>query len=171
MTSRNTLSKLGALASLSLLAACADSATQPTSLAAPAAVSLARGGISANEKLCQKGGYLTLARADGTTFTTQKECTSYARSGGAFWPPAVIDVVGVVDNGAFNFNVTAANLQPGSTVYVYATGFSYGYGPLVDGSVSLGVGTVCGQGYTNWYASGTTITGATIESVRVTGCP
>src|SRR5687768_14325842 len=122
MTLRNTLSKACALAILSLLAACADSLTEPASLAAPSAVSFAKGGPSANERLCRKGGYRTLARADGTTFTAQKDCTSYARGGGAFWPPAVIDVVGVVADGSFNFNVSTANLQPGSTVYVYATG-------------------------------------------------
>jgi hypothetical protein len=172
MTSRSTLSKLCALAMLSLLAACADSVTQPATLA-PTEALFAKGGSGANAKLCRKGGYLTLARADGSTFATEKDCTSYARDGGAFWPPAVLDVVGEVVNGglSFNFNVSAQYLQPGSMVHIYATGIDYTFGPLVDGSIGIGTGTVCGLGITDWYATGVTITGAIIESEHLTGCP
>ena len=171
MTFRNTHPILNAVAILSLLASCADSVTQPASLAAPSAASFAKGASVANAKQCHKGGYLTRARADGTIFANQRDCTSFARGGGVFWPAAVLDVIGVVDGGSFNFNVTAQHLLPGSTVHIYATGIDYSFGPLVDGSLSAGVGTVCGQGYTDWYAAGTTITGATIESAHVTGCP
>lgn len=172
MTLRSTISKLSAIAMLSLLAACGDSVTQPASLAAPSEASLAKGVSGANAKLCHKGGYLTLARADGTTFADQKDCMSYAKGGGEFWPPAVIDAVGVVNDGvSFNFNVTAMHLMPGSTLHILATGIDYSFGPLVDGSIGVGTATICGQGYTDWYATGTTITGATIESAHFTGCP
>ena len=41
-----------------------------------------KGGNSANAKLCQKGGWTTLYRSDGTTFANQDECVSYGANGG-----------------------------------------------------------------------------------------
>ena len=81
-------------------------------------------------------------------------------------------MTGVVNDGvSFNFNVSGMNLKPGTMVHVIATGFDYSFGPLVDGSIGIGVATICGQGYTDWHATGITITGATIESAHLTGCP
>ena len=47
-----------------------------------AAVASASGGNSANAKLCQKGGWQTLVRSDGSTFTNEEACVSYAAGGG-----------------------------------------------------------------------------------------
>jgi hypothetical protein len=41
-----------------------------------------KGGNSPNAKLCQKGGWTTLYRSDGTTFANQDECVSYGANGG-----------------------------------------------------------------------------------------
>ena len=49
---------------------------------------LAGGGNSANAKLCQKGAWMNLVRADGTTFVDQAACVSYGASGGTPVPPA-----------------------------------------------------------------------------------
>jgi hypothetical protein len=47
-----------------------------------AAAALAGGGNSANAKLCQKGGWQTLVRSDGSSFANQGACVSYAAQGG-----------------------------------------------------------------------------------------
>ena len=44
------------------------------------------GGNSGNAKLCQKGGWMNLVRADGTTFANQDECVAYGASGGTIAP-------------------------------------------------------------------------------------
>ena len=44
------------------------------------------GGNSANAKLCQKGGWMNLVRADGTPFASETECVSYGASGGTVLP-------------------------------------------------------------------------------------
>jgi hypothetical protein len=40
------------------------------------------GGNSANAKLCQKGGWQTLYRSDGSSFVSEEACVSYAAEGG-----------------------------------------------------------------------------------------
>jgi hypothetical protein len=47
-----------------------------------AAIASAGGGNSANAHLCQKGGWSTLARTDGSPFASQDDCVSYAAQGG-----------------------------------------------------------------------------------------
>jgi hypothetical protein len=47
--------------------------------AAPAGA--AAGGNSANAKLCQKDGWKTLYRGDGSTFANQGDCVSYGAQG------------------------------------------------------------------------------------------
>jgi hypothetical protein len=42
----------------------------------------AGGGNSANAQACQQGGWQHLTRADGTSFTNQGDCVSYAAQGG-----------------------------------------------------------------------------------------
>lgn len=50
-------------------------------------VALAGGGNSANAQACQKGGWMTLVRADKTPFTNQGGCVSYAAKGGTLTTP------------------------------------------------------------------------------------
>ena len=40
------------------------------------------GGNSPNAKLCQKGGWQLLVRADGSSFANEQDCVSYAARGG-----------------------------------------------------------------------------------------
>jgi hypothetical protein len=42
------------------------------------------GGNSANAKACQKGGWMSMVGADGTTFANQGACVSYGAQGGTF---------------------------------------------------------------------------------------
>lgn len=47
-----------------------------------ASANAGRGGNSANAKACQKGGWHTLLRSDGSSFRNQGACVSYAAHGG-----------------------------------------------------------------------------------------
>jgi hypothetical protein len=51
------------------------------SVVAAAPAGAAAGGNSDNAKLCQKEGWRTLYRGDGTTFASQGECVSYGAHG------------------------------------------------------------------------------------------
>ena len=63
--------------------ACAVAFCVVAVLSAGAAVSsAANGGNSANAKLCQKGGWQTLYRSDGSSFVGEEACVSYAAHGG-----------------------------------------------------------------------------------------
>jgi hypothetical protein len=82
------------------------------SLALMAAPSWAAGGNSANAKLCQAGGYPgDLLAQDGSAFTNDGKCTSYAARGGtiagvdAFAEPAV--------GGEFTASFSGFGLRPG----------------------------------------------------------
>ena len=52
------------------------------SLTVGVASATAGGGNSANAKKCQKGGWQTLIRSDGTSFASEGDCVSYAARGG-----------------------------------------------------------------------------------------
>ena len=47
-----------------------------------ATTALAGGGNSANAKSCQKNGWKSLYRSDGSTFANQDDCVSYSAHGG-----------------------------------------------------------------------------------------
>ncbi len=63
------------------------SAVALVALAVGASVASA-GGNSANAKLCQKGGWKDLVRADQTPFANQGACVSYAAQGGTLTAPS-----------------------------------------------------------------------------------
>ena len=69
---RRTLALTGALVALTLSVGVGTAA--------------AGGGNSAAAKACQKGGWQTLVRQDGTAFTNTGDCVSYAAHGGALVP-------------------------------------------------------------------------------------
>ena len=50
-----------------------------------AAAALADEGNSENAQLCQKNGWATLARSDGTAFDNQGDCVSYGAQGGTLF--------------------------------------------------------------------------------------
>ena len=70
------------------------------------ATATAGGGNSANAKLCQKGGWMSLVRSDGTSFNNQDECVSYAAKGGALQPKPPCTA------GSDNFSDDAGGSQP-----------------------------------------------------------
>ena len=62
-----------------LLVPCCAALALSVGLATAAA---GNGGNSANAKLCQKGGWQTLYRSDGSSFVSEEACVSYAANGG-----------------------------------------------------------------------------------------
>jgi hypothetical protein len=73
------------------------------------------GGNSANAKLCQKGGWQNLVRADQTPFADQDECVAYGATGGTPAPPtptADISLAAAPDVGFASTLVTATNAGP-----------------------------------------------------------
>jgi hypothetical protein len=64
-----------------LLACCAALA-----LSVGVATATAGGGNSENAKKCQKGGWQSLVRSDGSSFKNQDECVSYGAKGGVLQP-------------------------------------------------------------------------------------
>lgn len=53
-------------------------------------VSSAGAANSLNAKMCQKNGWTTLVRANGTTFTSEQACVSYAAKGGVLKRPQTV---------------------------------------------------------------------------------
>ena len=79
----------------------------------------APGGNSANAKLCQKGGWEDLQRSNGTTFTNQGACVSYAAHGGTLEPKSTSIVTvsfllgSLGDIGFCGIRVDVAGFAPG----------------------------------------------------------
>ena len=70
-----------------LLVCCAALAlTVGVTVAAAGGPKPGKGGNSANAKKCQKGGWKTLIRSDGSSFKNQGACVSYAAQGGTLTP-------------------------------------------------------------------------------------
>ena len=70
------------------------------------ATAYAGGGNSANAKLCQKDGWMTVQGSGGTQFTSQDACVSFGANGGTIVPkPPCIA-------GSENFSEDAPGLQP-----------------------------------------------------------
>jgi hypothetical protein len=70
----------------------------------------AKGGNSANAKLCQKNGWTTLYDTNGAPFASQGACVSYGAQGGVYGtPPAVAVLAWAYTNldGAPGFNPSA----------------------------------------------------------------
>jgi hypothetical protein len=66
--------------------------------AAPAVA--AKGGNSANAKLCQKGGWQNLFQSDGSGFASEGDCVSYGAHGGTIFTSAG-QAVCTADGGTF----------------------------------------------------------------------
>lgn len=96
------------------------------SVAQPA---MARGGNSANAKLCQKGGWELLQRTDGTTFSNQGACVSYSARGGDLVPIAPIrtpriytEQYTITDaHGGCDLNLYVEGLSPNTAYWLQAT--------------------------------------------------
>jgi len=76
-------------------------------LALSVGVATAIGGNSTNAKLCQKNGWKTLYRSDGSAFANQDACVAYAAKGGTFVTGGKLTIDLVV----VNRDLTSSNAQ------------------------------------------------------------
>jgi hypothetical protein len=70
------------------------------------------GGNSIDAKLCQRGGWQTLVRANGTTFKNDGACTSYGVKGGTLYRPvtATVTAADKVFDGTDTATITVCSL-------------------------------------------------------------
>jgi hypothetical protein len=79
----------------------------------------AKGGNSANAKLCQKGGWQHLMDASGSAFASQDQCVGYGASGGAIYALARIEVTATDPQPApdgFSVSTSGFGLEPTTLV-------------------------------------------------------
>jgi hypothetical protein len=115
-----------------------------------AALASAGGGNSANAKLCQKGGWQTLVRSDGSTFASEEACVSYAAHGtlfqaasispysqftGSFFQRVAVRGSGFTPNQTITFS--ESGLGPGGVVDSAGTVTSDSSGQFDSGADSL----------------------------------
>src|SRR5689334_10894903 len=97
------------------------------------ALAVAGGGNWANAKMCQKGGWQTLERSDGTAFATQSDCVSYAAGGGTVFAPtlSVPSPVSGAGVGSFtpDFTITGTGFHASSSGTL--TAFIPGLGTVI----------------------------------------
>jgi hypothetical protein len=113
----------------------------------------AGGGNSGAAHACQKGGWMNLIRSDGTPFTSEDDCVSYAAQGGTLKPKPTCTA------GSENFNEDAVGSQP--TTFAGGT-IDTAYGPA-------GVnppGGVFGPGF--GFANNNVFSGVTVNSFQLT---
>ena len=125
--------KVAGLAALVALAACAESPTAPPSMDAPDAPSYAK----ISDVQCKKNDWALSFTSTGASFSSQKDCTAYAKSGGSI---STLEIVSsrlseTVDGLVWSLDVRGINLQPGSEI------------TLVDGIQPVSGG---GAGFWKW---------------------
>jgi hypothetical protein len=126
------------------------------------ATATAGGGNSENAKKCQKGGWTTLTRADGTPFANQDECVSYAADGGTLTPKPTCTA------GSEDFSEYQDGSQP--TTFTGGTiDTAYGNEPIIGNAASGGV-LIQGTSSFGWFAPGTHLlwSGGGVNSFRLT---
>ena len=80
------------------------------------ATATAGNGGNSQKKLCLKGGWQTVYRSDGTSFTTQRECVSYVADGGTLTttrPPQGSQIDCELFGGTYSTD-PASDMFPGS---------------------------------------------------------
>ena len=123
---------------------------------ATATAATAAGGNSTNAKACQKGGWQNFVRTDGTTFSSETACVSYAAKGGTLTTPKTASQVDCESLGG-----TFTGPEPGNSLWTcnswtYATSTDYQFGMdtltadcVTDGGIDLLIIPV--QGGANGY--------------------
>ncbi len=74
-----------------LLVAVIAAVTASALLVSVSAAEAAKGGNSANAKLCQKGGWQDLVGSEGQSFASEEECVSHAAQGGTLREPTPLE--------------------------------------------------------------------------------
>jgi hypothetical protein len=128
--------------------------------------------------MCQKGGWSSFVRSDGSNFRNEGDCTSYGAQGGTYGSPAYLQVVpcSAPPNGVC-YGVSGSGLLPGSLVAFSldvgggGSNGSFRVGP--DGTIDQpGAASFSCQGggpySVSAYATGTTASNTPITSPTVT---
>jgi hypothetical protein len=139
------------------------------------ATATAGGGNSANAKLCQKGGWQTLVRSDGSSFANQDECVSYAAKGGTLssarlvWTTEIFDCSQIFET--CWGHLVGSGLAPNAEIEIHFSNPNpTSFVTLADASgnvESMGGVFICGANITGVYATSTLPSGATITSNTV----
>jgi hypothetical protein len=151
-------------------------ATAPAAWAAPSGGGK---GNTAAAKACQKGGWAGLVRSDGTAFTSEEACVSYAAKGGTLQPKptATLTVTNSIDPVARISEqiITGSGLLPDSEVLWTQTvegrePFSDVIGYVAgDGTLDTALAVPCGR-IVSATLSATTASGGTITADAYPGC-
>lgn len=125
-------------------------------------------------KQCQKNGWTSLYRSDGTTFASQDACVSYGAKGGQILtaPPTYIVLTAVTNycGGECFGYVEASGLLPGAPVSVYGgisggPSFLIGQGSVPqNGTLRYELGLSCGFKWSGIYIDSVTLSGQPIRS-------
>ena len=108
-----------------------------------AASRTAAGGNSDGAKRCQKDGWQTLVRANGSPFKDQGDCTSYAAKGGTPKAPQSIAVTTHAPaSAAYNTSFTVAATAPGGAVTYSSSGACTNVGAVFTMTSGTGICTV-----------------------------
>jgi len=142
---------------------------------------LARGGNSANAKLCQKGGWQTLQSSTGGTFTSEEACVSYGALGGTLFKPSVTANPTHVGEEVTSF-VTVVGFHPSSsgdlTIHVLPAGGTVSFlGIPTNATGGLPVFTTgftagaCTNGVTGAEITFTDVLGLHASTIVTLDCP
>ena len=93
---------------------------------------LGESGKSANAKQCQKGGWTTVVRADGTTFVDRAACLAYAARGGTFHQKATISFSRLV------YKPIVID-RPGQFWFAYVAGTGFTPSAPITFSITFGI--------------------------------
>lgn len=99
-------------------------------------------GNSGAAKACQKGGYLSLVGADGTTFKNVGACVSFAAHGGAFATGLVIPAgkTATLTNAQFGDEFPTMPLAPNTWTNCPGDSLAYGYQLNLGANVQIATG-------------------------------
>jgi hypothetical protein len=127
-------------------------------------------------KMCQKTGWTKLYRSDGTKFTSETDCVSYAAKGGKILTASPATLIASQDLQSDDpvpacplhctwGTITGTGLLPGATINVYTSEGLVGAGEIPsDGTFSLPSFIACGRGVSGLYATSLNAAGEPIQS-------
>ncbi len=112
----------------------------------------AKGGNSANAKLCQKGGWQTLMDASANSFPSQDECVSYGAQGGAIYALARLNVERCADQPFDGLCISTSGFGLAPTTFVTTPLLKNGTPAMTEFLIVQADGTVNGSPFAHYEA-------------------
>jgi hypothetical protein len=134
---------IGALASLATLA---------TALVFAGGALAAKGGNSANAKLCHKDGWQTLMDSSANAFASEDECVSYGAQGGAIYALARLNVERCADQPFDGLCVSTSGFGLAPTTFVTTPLLKNGTPVTTEFLIVQADGTVSGSPFSHFEA-------------------